>query len=90
MLERENLLFGKLSSVPVMRFYLPFQTCVYPTEDIFHGLEELICQVYHPDTPVKKVEKIRWWLFAKRQAQAERLPPTPSHLTGTLPDHDLE
>ena len=50
--------------------------CLYPSEDIFCGMEELICQVYHPDTPVKKVEKVRWWLFAKRQAQAERLPPT--------------
>ena len=40
----------------------------------------IVCQVYVPNTVIDNVKELRWWLFRKKQAQSENLPPTPEAL----------
>ena len=51
-------------------------TTTMPSDDTCAGIEEFLCKVYMPGTSIVKVDKLRWWLFTKKQAQSERLPPT--------------
>ena len=44
------------------------------------AIEEFICKVYVPQTSITKVDELRWWLFKKKQAESEKLPPTPAAL----------
>ena len=44
------------------------------TDDDLASTEAFVCKVYVPRTQLTKVEKLRWWLFKKRQAQSEKLP----------------
>ena len=48
----------------------------HPSQETCLALESLLCKVYKSDTAITKVEEMRWWLFAKKQVQAENLPPT--------------
>ena len=36
--------------------------------------------IYSPQTHIVSVKKLRWWLFKKKQAESERLPPSPDAL----------
>ena len=36
--------------------------------------------MYLPSTVIDNVKELRWWLFRKKQAQSENLPPTPEAL----------
>lgn len=47
-----------------------------PTTDTMAAIEKLVCQLYVHKTEMTKVKELRWWLFRKRQAQSEKLPPT--------------
>ena len=47
-----------------------------PTDETFASIEQFICQVYLTQTSISRVAKLRWWLFKKKQAKSERLPPT--------------
>ena len=47
-----------------------------PTADILSNIEKLVCQVYVPNTTINSVKELTWWLFGKKQAQSETLPPT--------------
>jgi len=44
------------------------------------AIEEFICNVYAPQTSITKADKLRWWLFKKKQAESEQLPPSPAVL----------
>jgi len=55
-------------------------TTEYPTADIMAAIERLICQVYVQNTSISTVKELRWWLFRKKQAQSEKLPPTQAAL----------
>ena len=48
-----------------------------PSADTLTGIEKLVCQVYVHITVIDNVKELRWWLFRKKQAQSEKLPPTP-------------
>ena len=37
-----------------------------------------------PKSKMSKVKDLRWWLFKKRQAQSERLPPTADALLSAI------
>ena len=49
-------------------------------DDTAASLEQFICTVYQPQTQIVLVKKLRWWLFKKKQAKSERLPPSPDAL----------
>lgn len=51
-------------------------TTALPTDDTIRAIEEFICTVYLPHTTIVTVEKLRWWMFSKKQSQSERLPPS--------------
>ena len=55
-------------------------TCVKPTEEMLASLEKFVCQLYLPKTHIYSLKDLRWWLFKKKQAESEKLPPT----SGTL------
>ena len=59
-------------------------TTSVPTDDTLAALEQFICKVYLPHTQISKVAKLRWWLFTKKQAQSERLPPTQDALNQAI------
>ena len=48
-----------------------------PSADTSTGIEKLVCRVYVPNTVIDNVKKLRWWLFRRKQAKSEHLPPTP-------------
>ena len=47
-----------------------------PTTDILSDIDKLVRQVYVPNTTINSVKELTWWLFRKKQAQSETLPPT--------------
>ena len=49
-------------------------------DDTAASLEQFICTVYQPQTQIVLLKKLRWWLFKKKQAESERLPPCPDAL----------
>ena len=51
-----------------------------PTETTETAIENFVCQLYLTNTNFTKVKDARWWLFRKKQAQSERLPPTEAAL----------
>ena len=55
-------------------------TTVTPTAETMAAIEKFVCQLYLPKTTFTKVKELRWWLFRKKQAQSERLPPTQAAL----------
>lgn len=55
-------------------------TTEHPTADTMAAIERLICQLYVRNTAIATVKDLRWWLFRKKQAQSERLPPTQAAL----------
>ena len=46
-----------------------------PSDETMKAIEKFVCELYVPKTPVSTVKDLRWWLFRKKQAQSERLPP---------------
>ena len=48
-----------------------------PSADTLNGIEKLACPVHWPHTVINNVKELRWWLFRKKQAQSENLPPSP-------------
>jgi len=55
-------------------------TTFTPTAETIASIETFVCQLYLPMTTFTKVKELRWWLFKKKQAQSERLPPTQAAL----------
>ena len=51
---------------------------------IFSGIEKLVCQEYVPNTTVNNDKELRQWLFRKKQAQSETLPPTQEALSQAI------
>ena len=51
-----------------------------PSDDTMVVIEKLVCQLYLPKTEMSSVSEVRCWLFRKKQAQSERLPPTQAAL----------
>lgn len=47
-----------------------------PSETTIAALERYICKLYLPQSDLSDLAQVRWWLFKKKQAQAEALPPT--------------
>ena len=55
-------------------------TTVQPTSSTIAAIEKLVCQLYQPKTHISRVKDMRWFLFRKKQAQSEKLPPTQAAL----------
>ena len=55
-----------------------------PTAETEPAIEKLVYQLYLPKTIITEVKELRWWLFRKKQAQSERLPPTQTELHETI------
>ena len=55
-------------------------TTVQPTSSTIAAIEKLVCQLYQPKTHISRVKYMRWFLFLKKQAQSEKLPPTQAAL----------
>ena len=55
-----------------------------PTAETETAIEKLVCQLYFPKTTITEVKELRWWLFRKKQAQSEGLPPTQAALHETI------
>ena len=51
-----------------------------PSQATFAAIEAFVCKLYLPNTEMTRVGDVRWWLFKKKQAQSEGLPPTLSAL----------
>ena len=51
-----------------------------PGTDIKVGIERFVCQLYLPRTDITTVKELRWFLFRKKQAESDKLPPTQAAL----------
>ena len=49
-------------------------------DHIVRQLEHYVCLLYQPDTTLVTVNELRWWIFQRNQAGAERLPTTKAAL----------
>ena len=49
-------------------------------ESGFAAIEAFVCKLYLPTEDLSSVADVRWWLFKKKQAQSEGLPPTQAAL----------
>ena len=45
-------------------------------DHIVSQLEHYVCLFYQPDMTLVAVNELRWWIFRRKQVEAERLPPT--------------
>ena len=48
----------------------------HPKADILSDIEKLVSRVYVPNTTINSVKELTWWLFRKKKAQSQTLPPT--------------
>lgn len=55
-------------------------TTAQPTLRTVTAIEKSVCQLYRPKTRISSVKDVRWFLFRRKQAQSERLPPTQAAL----------
>jgi len=46
-----------------------FGTTTERSDSIFAATEEFVCKVYKPLTHIRKINRLRWWLFKKKQAE---------------------
>lgn len=51
-------------------------TCNIPTDEMLTSIEKFVYQIYLPNTHISRLKDLRWWFFKKKQAEAEKLPPT--------------
>ena len=51
-----------------------------PDEETLDGIEQFVCQLYQKKATIKTVKELRWSMFKKRKAEADRLPPTKAAL----------
>ena len=47
---------------------------------IVRHLKHYVCLLYQSDTTLVTVNELRWWIFQRKQVEAERLPPTKAAL----------
>lgn len=80
--EKESKPVGKRSWKQVQK--LSLLCSENPTEATEAALEHFSCQLHLPNTSIIKVKDARWWLFRKKQAQSDRLPPTKATLHEAL------
>ena len=50
-------------------------TSDFPRSESQKAVEKLVCQFFVPKTNISTVKALRWWLFTKKQAKSEQLPP---------------
>lgn len=43
-------------------------------------IEAFVCNLYEPDTSITSVSNLRWWMFRRKQAESDKLPPTKAAL----------
>lgn len=55
------------------------------SQNTFDALEEFVCRLYCLRSAIVNISDLRWYLFKKNQAEAEKLPPT----RATLRNHTL-
>jgi len=75
---------GKLSCWDALMKSSPDVVCAFaslgnsdrPSSETISALEEFVCQLYEPGTFSTNVGDLRWRLFAKKQSEAQKLPPT--------------
>ena len=60
----------------VVREMAKLGTTLRPSDETMKAIEKFVCELYVPNTSLTTVKDLRWWLFRKKQAQSERLPPT--------------
>ena len=51
-----------------------------PLPSTLAAIEKLVCLLYFPGTQISSVKEHRWFLFRRKQAEFERLPPTKAAL----------
>ena len=64
------------ASEAVMHALSQLGTSDIPSSESQKAVEKLICQFFLSKTNISTVKALRWWLFTKKQAKSERLPPT--------------
>ena len=59
---------------------MPWRILEEPDDEIIASIEKFVCKLYLPKTSITTVKELRWFLFKKKQAQSDRLPPTQAAL----------
>ena len=59
-------------------------TTLKPSDDTIAAFEKFVCKIYAPKTSLTTVKELRWFLFRRRQAESEKLPPSEGALRETV------
>ncbi|XP_028412052.1 uncharacterized protein LOC114534781 [Dendronephthya gigantea] len=51
-----------------------------PSDEIITSIAKFVCQLFVPKTEIDSLKALRWWLFTKKQATSQQLPPTDAAL----------
>ena len=51
-----------------------------PSNETLEAVEKLVCQLFLSKTGICSLRALRWWLFTKKQAKSQHLPPTQAAL----------
>ena len=51
-----------------------------PSNETLEAVEKLVCQLFLFKTDICSLRAFRWWLFTKKQAKLQQLPPTQAAL----------
>ena len=46
-----------------------------PSNETLEAVEKLVCQLFLSKTDICSLRALRWWLFTKKQAKLQQLPP---------------
>ena len=55
-----------------------------PSDSTIAAFEKLVYKIYAPKTSLTEDKDLRWFLFKKRQAESEKLPPSEAALCELL------
>ena len=74
--------FAEKSKLACWKAFLEADSdCVdLPLPSTLAAIEKLVCLLYLPGTQISSVNELRWFLFQRKEAKSERLPPTKAAL----------
>ena len=51
-----------------------------PSSETLEAVEKLVCQLFLSKKDICSLRVLKWWLFTKKQARLQQLPPTQAAL----------
>ena len=70
----------KKANKDILKAFAQLGQTLFPSTEVIQGLEEFVCSLFEPRMNIKDLGHLRWHLFKRNKAEAEKLPPTKAAL----------